>query len=167
MDERGGLGDRSSNGRGDVVAFTVASARASSLWEGDVEGSITRGGARNVSGGTGSGGVDDCEARLGEVAGGVGNSPRVIVRGVFIGDDVSIAMLLSSCPTMSSGMSRGDDRQEKGYVAVPVNAFMGVDGALFLLVDIALIVGDGEVIGHKRDGVESLRWRVLIFLDRF
>ena len=41
MDERGGLGDRSSNGRGDVVTFTVASARASSLWEGDVEGPIT------------------------------------------------------------------------------------------------------------------------------
>jgi len=59
MDERGGLGDRLSNGSGDVVAFTVASARASSLWEGDVESPVTRGGARNVSGGTGSGGVDD------------------------------------------------------------------------------------------------------------
>ena len=41
MDERGGLGDRSSNGSGDVVAFTVASTRASSLWEGDVESPIT------------------------------------------------------------------------------------------------------------------------------
>jgi len=59
MDERGGLGDRSSNGSGDVVAFTVASTRASSLWEGDVESPVTGGGARNVSGGTGSGGVDD------------------------------------------------------------------------------------------------------------
>jgi len=59
MDEGGGLGDRSSNGSGDVVAFTVASARASSLWEGDVESPIARGGARNVGGGTGSGGVDD------------------------------------------------------------------------------------------------------------
>jgi len=76
-------------------------------------------------------------------------------------------MLLSSGPAMASGMSWGDDRQEKGYIAIPVNAFMGVDGALFLLVDIALIVRDGEVTGHKRDGVESLRRRVLILLDRF
>ena len=37
MDERGGLGDRSLNGSGGMVAFAVASARASSLWEGDVE----------------------------------------------------------------------------------------------------------------------------------
>jgi len=74
-------------------------------------------------------------------------------------------MLLSSGPTMAGGMSWGDDRQEEGYVAVPVNAFMGVDGALFLLVDIALIVRDGEVIGHKRDEVESSSWRVLILLD--
>jgi len=59
MDERGGLGDRSSNGSRDVVAFTVASARASSLWEGDIESPVAGGGARNVSGGTGSGGVDD------------------------------------------------------------------------------------------------------------
>ena len=59
MDERGGLGDRLSNGSGDVVAFTVASARASSRWEGDVEGPVAGGGARNVGGGTGSGGVDD------------------------------------------------------------------------------------------------------------
>jgi len=59
MDERGGLGDRSSNGSGDVVAFTVASARASSLWEGDVESPVAGGGARNVGGGTGSGGVND------------------------------------------------------------------------------------------------------------
>ena len=64
-------------------------------------------------------------------------------------------------------MSRGDDRQEKGYVAVPVNAFTGVDGALFSLVDIALIIGNGEVVGHERDGVESSKWRVLILLDWF
>ena len=59
MDKRGGLGVRLSNGSGDVVAFTVASARASSLWEGDVKGPITRRGTGNVGGGTGSGGVDD------------------------------------------------------------------------------------------------------------
>ena len=59
MDERGGLGDRSSNGSRDVVAFTVASARASNLWEGDVEGPITGGGTRDIGGGTGRGGVDD------------------------------------------------------------------------------------------------------------
>jgi len=59
MDERGGLGDQSSNGSGDVVAFTMASARTSSLWEGDIESPVAGGGARNVGGGTGSGGVDD------------------------------------------------------------------------------------------------------------
>ena len=41
MDERGRLGVRSSNGSGDVVAFWMASARASRFWEGDVEGSVT------------------------------------------------------------------------------------------------------------------------------
>jgi len=66
---------------------------------------------------------------------------------------------------MAGGMSWGDNHQEKGYVAVPVNAFMGVDGALFSLVDIALIVRDGEVAGHGRDVVESSRWRVLILSD--
>jgi len=74
-------------------------------------------------------------------------------------------MLLSSGPTMASGMSWGDDRREKGYVAVPVNAFTGVDGALFSLVDIALIVRDGEVAGHERDVVESSKWKVLIPSD--
>jgi len=74
-------------------------------------------------------------------------------------------MLLSSRPAMVSGMSWGDDRQEKGDVAVPVDAFTGVDGALFSLVDIALIMGNGEVAGHKRDEVGSLSWRVLILLD--
>ena len=59
MDERGGLGDQLSNGSGDMVAFTVASARASSLWEGDIESPVAGGGARNVGGGTGSGGVDN------------------------------------------------------------------------------------------------------------
>jgi len=64
-------------------------------------------------------------------------------------------------------MPWGDNRQEKGYVTVPVNALTGVDGALFSLVDIALIVGDGEVTGHRRDEVESSSWRVLILLDCF
>ena len=43
----------------------------------------------------------------------------------------------------------------------------GVDGTLFLLVDIALIVGNGIVVGHERDGVELSKWRVLILLDCF
>jgi len=76
-------------------------------------------------------------------------------------------MLLSSGPTMAGGMSWGDDRREKGYVPVPVNAFTGVDGALFLLVDIALIIRAGEVVGHKRGEVESSSWRVLIPFDWF
>ena len=59
MDEREGLGDQSLNGSGDVVTFTVASARASSLWEGDVESPVAGGSPRNIGGGTGSGGVDD------------------------------------------------------------------------------------------------------------
>jgi len=104
---------------------------------------------------------------LGKITHGAGNSPREIVRGVLTGDDVSITMLLSSCPAMTSGMSWGDDRREKGYVAIPVNMLAGVDGTLFLLVDIALIVGNGIVVGHERDGVESSKWRVLILLDCF
>ena len=68
---------------------------------------------------------------------------------------------------MASGMSWGDDRREKGYIAVPVDAFTGVDGALFLLVDIALIVRDGKVAGHKGDEVELSSWRVLILFDWF
>jgi len=64
-------------------------------------------------------------------------------------------------------VSWGDNRREKGYVAIPVNALSGVDGGLFSLVDIALIMRDGEVTGHEGDGAESLRWRVLIFLDCF
>jgi len=66
---------------------------------------------------------------------------------------------------MVGGMSWGDDHREKGYVAVPVDAFTGIDGALFLLVDIALIMRDGEVAGHERGEVESSSWRVLILLD--
>ena len=66
---------------------------------------------------------------------------------------------------MASGMSWGDDRREKGYVPVPVDTFTGVDGGLFSLVDIALIVGNGKVVGHKSDEVESSSWRVLILLD--
>jgi len=104
---------------------------------------------------------------MGEVTGGAGNSPRVTIRGVLTGDDISITMLLSGGPAMASGMSWGDDRQEKGYVAVPVNALVGVDGGLFSLVDIALIMRDGEVTGHERDEVELSRWRVLILLDCF
>jgi len=68
---------------------------------------------------------------------------------------------------MMGGMSWGDNCQEKGYVAIPVNVFTGVDGALFSLVDIALIVRDGEVTRHKGGGVESLKWRVLICFDCF
>jgi len=40
MDKGGWLGVQLSNGSGEVVTFTMASARASSFWEGDVEGSI-------------------------------------------------------------------------------------------------------------------------------
>ena len=90
---------------------------------------------------------------MGEVAGGAGNSPRVTIRGVLTGDDVSIVVFLSSSPTMAGGMSWGDDRREKGDVAVPVDAFTGVDGALFSLVDIALIMRDGGVAGHERGEV--------------
>ena len=86
---------------------------------------------------------------------------------IYIYIYISIAMLCSSGPAMASGMSWGDDRREKGYVAIPVNVFTGVDGALFSLVDIALIMRDGEVTGHEGDGFELSMWRVLILLDCF
>ena len=59
IDTRGGLGVQLSNGRGDVVALRVASARASNLWEGGVKGSIVQGGTGNMGGGTKSGGVNN------------------------------------------------------------------------------------------------------------
>ena len=71
----------------------------------------------------------------------VGNSPRVIVSGVFGGNKISFAMSLSVSPAMVSGISWGDNCQEKGYASILVNMFTGVDYRLFLLIDIALIIG--------------------------
>ena len=128
MDERGRLGVRLSNGSGDVVAFRMASARASRFWEGDVEGPVTQGGTGNMGGGTGRGGVEDCETWLREELGGAGNPPRLIIIGVFSGDKISMFISLATSPAMASGMAWGDDCQEKRYSSVPVDMFMGVDG---------------------------------------
>ena len=110
MDERGRLGVRSSNGSGDVVAFQMASARTSRFWEGDVEGPVAQGGTGNMGGGTGRGGVEDCETWLWEELGGAGNSPRLMIIGVFSGDKISMFILLTTSPAMVGGMAWGDDR---------------------------------------------------------
>jgi len=41
---------------------------------------------------------------------------------------------------------------------------VGVDGGLFALIDIALVVGKCKVVGHERDGVGLSKQRVLILL---
>ena len=120
MDERGRLGVRSSNGVGDVVTFRMASARTSRFWEGDVEGPVTQGG-------TGRGGVEDRETGLWEELGGAGNSPRLTVIGVLSGDKISMFVSFATSPAMAGGMAGGDDCREKGYSAIPVNAFTSVD----------------------------------------
>ena len=127
MDERGRFGVRSSNGSGDVVAFRMASTRTSRFWEGDVEGPVTRGGTGNIGGGIGSDGVEDCEAWLGEKLGGAGNSPWLMIIGVFGGDKISVFVSFSTSPAMASDVTWGDNRREKGYPAVPVDALTGVD----------------------------------------
>ena len=110
-----------------MVTFWMASARASRFWEGDVESSITRGGAGNIGGGIGRGDVKDGEAGLAEVLGGVGNSPWVTIIGVLGGNEISILVSFSTSPAMASGMSWGDDGREKRYSTIPVDAFVGVD----------------------------------------
>ena len=106
----------------------MASARASRFWEGDVEGPVARGGTGSIGEGTGSGGVEDCEARLWEKLGGAGNSPWLIIIGIFGGDEISMFVSLSTSPAMASGMAWGDDRREKRDPSIPINAFAGIDG---------------------------------------
>ena len=105
----------------------MASARASRFWEGDVEGSVARGGTGNIGGGIGRGDVEDGEAGLAKVLGRSGNSPWVTIIGVLSGNEISIVMSLSTSPAMASGMSWGDDGREKRYSPIPVDAFVGVD----------------------------------------
>ena len=88
----------------------------------------------------GRGDVEDSEAGLAEVLGGVGNLPRVMVIGILSGDKISIVMLFAMSLAMASGVSWGDNHQETRDSAIPVDAFTGVDCRLFLLVDIALVV---------------------------
>ena len=127
MDERGRFGVRSSNGVGDVVAFRMASARASRFWEGDVEGPIARGGTGNIGGGTGRGGVEDCKTWLGKELGGAGNSPWLTIIGVLGGNEISMLVSFSTSPAMASGVTWGDDRREKRDSSIPVDTFAGVD----------------------------------------
>ena len=127
MDERGRLGVRSSKGDGDMVAFRMASARTSRFWEGDVEGPVTQGGTGNIGGGTGRGSVKDCETRLWEELGGAGNSPRLMIIGIFGGDKISMFVSFATSPAMASGVAWGDDHREKRYSAIPVDVFAGVD----------------------------------------
>ena len=87
----------------------MTSTRTGKFWEGDVEGPVTQGGTGNMGGGIGRGDVEDCEAGLTEVLGGVGDSPRLTIIGVFGGDEISIVMLLAMSPAMACGVTWGDD----------------------------------------------------------
>ena len=123
MDERGRLRVRSSNGSRDVVAFQMALARTSRFREGDVEGPVAQGGTGNIGGGTGRGGVEDCETGLWEELGGSDNVPRLTVIGVLGGNEISMFMSFATSPAMASGVPWGDDRREKGDSSILVNAF--------------------------------------------
>ena len=92
-----------------MVTFQMASARTSRFWEGDVEGSVARGGTGNIGGGIGRGDIEDGEAGLAEVLGGAGNLPWVTIIGVLGGNEISILMSFSTSPAMASGMTWGDD----------------------------------------------------------
>ena len=92
-----------------MVTFQMASARTSRFWEGDVEGSITQGGTGNIGGGTGRGNVEDCGAGLREELGGVGNLPRLMIIGIFSGNEISMLVSFSASPAMVGGMTWGDN----------------------------------------------------------
>ena len=81
-----------------------------------------------MGGGTGSGGVEDCETGLWEKLGGSGNSPRLTIIGVLGGDKISMFVSFATRPAMTCGMTWVDDRREKGNSTIPVDAFTGVDG---------------------------------------
>ena len=57
----------------------------------------------------------------------MGNLPRVMVIGILSGDKISIVVLFAMSLAMASGVSWGDDHQEKRDSAIPVDAFTGVD----------------------------------------
>ena len=137
----GGLGLRSSKGKMGRLCSRIVSASVSRFWEGDVVCSVSRGGTRSIGVGAKSREVVDCEVGVGEVGGGTGNSPRVIIRGVLTGDDVSISVLLSSGPAVAGWVTWRNNSREERYASIPIDAFSGVDGGLFALVDIALEVG--------------------------
>ena len=80
-----------------------------------------------MGGGIRRGDIEDCETGLSKVLGGAGNSPRLTIVGVFSGNKISITTLFATSPAMASGMTWGNDCQEKGYSTIPVDAFMGID----------------------------------------
>ena len=80
-----------------------------------------------MGGGIGRGDIKDSETRLAEVLGGAGNPPWVTIIGILSGNKISILTSFSTSPAMASSVAWGDDCQEKGYSAIPVDAFAGVD----------------------------------------
>ena len=53
--------------------------------------------------------IKNCEAGLGKILGGVSNSPRLTVIGVFGSNEISITTLFATSPAMASGVAWGDD----------------------------------------------------------
>ena len=109
----GGLGLRSSKGRTGSSWSRIVSARVSRFWEGDVVGSVSRGGTISMGGGTEAGEIVDGEVGVREIRGGAGNSPREIIRGVLTGDDISISVLLSCGPAVTCWVAWRNDRREE------------------------------------------------------
>ena len=105
----GGLGLRSSNGRTGRFCSRIASARVSRFWEGDVVGSVSRGGTISRCDCSAVSEVENGEIWVREIGGGAGNSPRLIIAGVLTGDCISISKLLSLRPAMARSVSWSDD----------------------------------------------------------
>ena len=72
-----------------------------------------------------------------------------MIIGVLGGNEISMFVSFATSPAMTRGMTWGDDRREKRDSSIPIDAFAGIDGGLFSLVDIALIVrGCEDVVEH-------------------
>ena len=76
-------------------------------------GSVSRGGTISSCDCSEAPEVENGEVWVMEVGGGAGNSPRVIIRGVLTGDDISISMLLSCGPAVTCWVAWRNDRREE------------------------------------------------------
>ena len=55
------------------------------------------------------------------------NLPRLMIIGVFSGNEISMLISFSTSPAMVHGMTWDDNCQEKRDSSIPVDMFVGVD----------------------------------------